>query len=721
MKYSNKSQFLLRSTTLFVICVSYLQLGHSENQVTQKSTIDHNLFNLTIEQRRFQIGIQEPKSSKTKPNGEKNKEKKKNLQPKKNKSNLYPPDQLMEIKINHLKNQLAQEIESFQKQKPIPNQLADIIIYLKAVNWVQEYKEYYHPNIGKWMIAVLEEGLSRSNELKKGETPWLIPSIKFSNRGYRSRIDGSYQSYRVRFPASYKNNSSQKYRLDIILHGRNDTLTEVTFLNQSLDRASLPKKSEEYVQLEVYGRGNNAYRWAGERDIFEAWEDLLKREKEAGREGLIDPKRVVLRGFSMGGAGTWQIGLHFPDRFCVIGPGAGFTTTHGYIGSLSEKLPDYQEKCLTIYDAYRYAANCQEVPVVAYSGMEDPQKLAADIIEKEVEKLTLPRITHLIAPKLKHQFPLEWQQKAEKEWNKFAGSGKGRNPFPSSIHFTTYTLQYSKCEWISLDRLIKHYEYTHIDASIEEKDLKIKTKNIRQFRVDLRSYEKEIETIHIDNDTLKLSKNNSKELTFRLGEHGWSIEPKSQKPFTLEKTPLLHGPIDHAFMDSFLIVEGSHKPWHQNIQLHADQSKIQFVEEWSKFMRGKIKVIRDDQLTNDHVRNNHLILFGDPGSNELIKKILPRLPLQWDETQINIDGKTFQSNESIPVLIYPNPLQPNRYIVLNTGHTFHRKDFLGTNALLYPRLGDFAVLKIPSKQLPIEQWQILHAGLFDEFWQAKSK
>ena len=63
MKYSNKSQFLLRSTTLFVICVSYLQLGHSENQVTQKSTIDHNLFNLTIEQRRFQIGIQEPKSS----------------------------------------------------------------------------------------------------------------------------------------------------------------------------------------------------------------------------------------------------------------------------------------------------------------------------------------------------------------------------------------------------------------------------------------------------------------------------------------------------------------------------------------------------------------------------------------------------------------------------------------------------------------------------------
>ena len=40
----------------------------------------------------------------------------------------------------------------------------------------------------------------------------------------------------------------------------------------------------------------------------------------------------------MGGAGTWHLGLHRPDRWCVIGPGAGFTTTHGYIKDLPEKL-----------------------------------------------------------------------------------------------------------------------------------------------------------------------------------------------------------------------------------------------------------------------------------------------------------------------------------------------------------------------------------------------
>ena len=46
----------------------------------------------------------------------------------------------------------------------------------------------------------------------------------------------------------------------------------------------------------------------------------------------------------------------------------------------------------------------------------------------------------------------------------------------------------------------------------------------------------------------------------------------------------------------------------------------------------------------------------------------------------------------------PNPLNASRYVVLNTGHTFHAADFQGTNALLYPRLGDYAVLKLQPTQ-----------------------
>ena len=50
------------------------------------------------------------------------------------------------------------------------------------------------------------------------------------------------------------------------------------------------------------------------------------------------------------------------------------------------------------------------------------------------------------------------------------------------------------------------------------------------------------------------------------------------------------------------------------------------------------------------------------------------------------------------MLIQPNPLAAGRYVVLNSGHTFHEKELASLNYLLFPRLGDWAVLKIPDRE-----------------------
>ena len=74
----------------------------------------------------------------------------------------------------------------------------------------------------------------------------------------------------------------------------------------------------------------------------------------------------------------------------------------------------------------------------------------------------------------------------------------------------------------------------------------------------------------------------------------------------------------------------------------------------------------------------------------------------------------------LPVLIYPNPfarVASGGYVVINSGHTFREADLKGTNALLYPRLGDWAVLKPkPTKDDPAG-FEVIDAGLFDENWQ----
>ena len=86
-----------------------------------------------------------------------------------------------------------------------------------------------------------------------------------------------------------------------------------------------------------------------------------------------------------------------------------------------------------------------------------------------------------------------------------------------------------------------------------------------------------------------------------------------------------------------------------------------------------------------------------------------------------LGGKTYASAEHVPVLIYPSPLNTTRYVVLNSGHTFHAADFRGTNALLYPRLGDYAVLKVAPNDQDATGASPVTAGLFDEFWRVEKK
>ena len=63
------------------------------------------------------------------------------------------------------------------------------------------------------------------------------------------------------------------------------------------------------------------------------------------------------------------------------------------------------------------------------------------------------------------------------------------------------------------------------------------------------------------------------------------------------------------------------------------------------------------------------------------------------------------------MLITANPVNPLRYVVVNSGHTFGADEFRGTNALLFPHLGDYAVFAAES---PANEPKV--SGYFDEDW-----
>lgn len=601
------------------------------------------------------------------------------------------------------------------KEKKIPSDVfIEVAIYLKAADSIVRFEEWYHANSGKWALQTLDQGLERAKQAEGGKALWRDAPGKWVVRAYRSRIDGSIQPYAVLLPHDYGKDPKKRWRLDIVLHGRDSSLTEAKFIAMHNGNAPMDR---DYIQLEPYGRGNNAYRWAGEEDVFEAWGAFSSRE----RFGTLS-FRPVLRGFSMGGAGTWHIGLHYPGNFCVIGPGAGFTTTHGYIANLPKHLPEYQEKCLHIYDAVDYVENAFNVPIVAYSGEIDAQKKAADNIENLLKNFNEPvKFTHLVAPGLAHQMPKEWQDKAETEYRKHAHPDKDLEfSLSSRIRAITYTPRYGMVEDVVFRQLERQYEKAVIDFQFTQNGASIKTANVAQFEVRLSaggSPEKPRAYV-IDGQPLELTKR----VKYFLKSGGkWSAT--FDPPPSLAKVNGIQGPIDDAFMWRYVVVGPEAEGWHTSVNRHVVAELAQFGKIWDKYFRGVLPITKaegyyPDKLRRYETRPTGVALFGDPQSNPLIAKVLPKLPITWTKEKLVANGVEYDPKTHVPILIYPNPLTQNRsYVVLNSGHTFKEADLKGTNALLYPRLGDWAVIKPTPTRADPAAYEVVAAGLFDENWQ----
>jgi dienelactone hydrolase len=633
-----------------------------------------------------------------------------------------PPAEDVRKTIETRGDKLTRDLAELRRLGVPDSLLVDVEIYRKAALWIARHDEFYGKDAAAWTVDALDRGLLRASQQLRGESPWLSETGRSVVRGYRSRIDGSVQPYAVTFPADYGKDQHKKWRLDVVLHGRNSQLTEVSFLHDHRGTDPAPKE-QQWVQIDIYGRGNNGYRWAGEVDVSEAMDTFLAVEQGLKRSELLDPNRFVLRGFSMGGAGTWHLGLHRPDHWCVLGAGAGFATTHGY-ADVPDKLPPYQEACLHIYDAVDYAENAANVPVVAYAGADDPQIAAARAIEARLKPAGIP-MTFLVARGLKHQFPPEWQQKAEAEYAKY--SAKGRPSYPAKVHFETWTLKYPSTDWVEVLALEHHYRRALVDAEQKDDGFTITTANVQVLHLTMPpGSSRQATPVAIDGQKVEAQpylatpEAVALHLYLEKREGKWgSVLPErlsTQRFRGLHKVAGLQGPIDDAFMGRFLCVRGKGPAWHELTQAYAEAALESFREEWSKYFRGELPIKDDVEVTPQDIGSCHLILFGDPSSNSLIQQMLPDLPMKWSKERITWGGKEYSAAEHLPVFIYPSPLATDRYVVLNTGHTFHAGELQGTNALLFPRLGDWAILKlVPEKKGPPGS-EVVRAGLFDEAW-----
>lgn len=484
--------------------------------------------------------------------------------------------------------------------------VSDVGVIVKAVDFALRHGEFYSEKEIPLASEMLDLAELRFKELEEKERPAWLGERGLVIRGYRSKIDDSDQPYGLEIPAAL--DLSKPVPLLVWLHGRGDKTTDLHFLNQCRKKSQafggFMKDQGEAIILHPFGRHCVGWKHAGEIDVFEAIEAVAA-------DYPIDRDRIILAGFSMGGAGAWYIGAHYRDHFCAVHTGAGFAETREYNKLTPEKYPpDFEQTLWKVYDVPNYVRNFSNGPLLAYSGENDKQKAAADLMEREMAKEGMA-LRHVIGPGLEHKYNQESVDVIHKWLQESWQAGRTRPAL--KVEWQTPTLRYSNFDWMRITGLEAHWEDSRVSAEWEEdkKMIRLDLKGVTAFEVNPRPVvDLSGITLAIGDQTLQADRPgfpvDSLSVIRREGRWTWG-EPE---PFT--KKPGLQGPIDDAFMSRFLVVPPDHASSHPKLARWIDFELNHFRDRWSALMRGDLPEKAADEVDSDDLAGANLILWGIP-------------------------------------------------------------------------------------------------------------
>lgn len=625
--------------------------------------------------------------------------------------------------------------------------VADVEIHAKAGHWILEFpQDVTVQDDVTFALRMIDRGIDRAKQLQSGQSPWTSQKGKVA-LGFYSPLDGSVQPLLLTIPSRY---DGKPERLDVVLHGRSQRLIESNWICYEDSPANAQTAERLYThaggsclqpspgppntgawnagqfQLEVFARGNNANHWAGEVDVFESTAAVQRRFR-------IDDSKVVLRGFSLGGAGAWHLALHHPDRWVAAEIGAG-TWPRRYL--MMDQFPPHQRPTLRIWENMtEWALNAFNIPIAGHDGDSDTQvasiprppegeptrgQLESSIrIREQLAKEGYPYegepasyvakgtpSIFLVSENTGHSTNPKVRQRLDaflKEW-----TDRGLRS-PDHIRFLTYTTRYNRSFWVSVEGLGQHYERAEVDARRFSGGTTYQVKTSNVSRLLLRETDKAGE-IQIDGQTLRVEP--ARAIALEKSGNTWRIAPARRTG--LHKAHGLQGPIDDAFLDPFLLVRPTGTPWNEAAHQLSLKRLARFDETYARFYRAHPRAKSDTEVTEADFAKYNVVLFGDPGSNRWIGRLAGRLPLKWTRDTVTVGDRSFPAAVHLPVMVYPNPIAPAKYVVFNSGLTIAENSY--TSDYSMPTLGDFAVLEARPGS---DGFEVPFAGFFDENWKIK--
>ena len=148
-------------------------------------------------------------------------------------------------------------------------------------------------------------------------------SVTFTGGDYKDEVF----KYRLLKPA--KMEPGKKYPVVLFLHGAGerggDNANQLKYLPEQMAQTEWQEKYPCFLIAPQCRADGNTW-WVGrdaENDPGEQLKVVLKILDKVLQENPVDEQRLYLTGLSMGGYGSWELGMRMPERFAAIVPICG--------------------------------------------------------------------------------------------------------------------------------------------------------------------------------------------------------------------------------------------------------------------------------------------------------------------------------------------------------------------------------------------------------------
>ena len=538
---------------------------------------------------------------------------------------------------------------------------------------------------------------------RRGQTGRIRPD-GFVRLSYRDEVDGSPQYCRAYLPVDY--DPARKWPLVIQMHGYNPANpVYVRWWAADGRHAGVDTEFSNHqgvIYMEPHGRGNAQYLGIGDSDVVHAI-------AEAKRLFSVDEDRVYLTGDSMGGWGTWEIASRHPDLFAAIAPVFGGSDYHsrmseGDLAKLSPLDRFLNEKEST----WAMAEGLLNIPIFVQHGDADRSvnveysRWAVRLLQRwgyDVRYHEFPGRSHEALESQNGNMSVEWFLQHRRDSN------------PRHVRIRSAELRNSSAYWARVLQAASPLAFMVVDAEVVDRNqIRLDTQNVLEIALSPSAA-----LVDPANPVTVVWNGSARQMHLQNGE--LRLTAGGYQPAPLHKNERLPGSTMDFTVTPFAIVIGTVSKDPEMVALCRKKAEA-FIGVWRDWQKQEPRVFADSEITEAEMAKYSLLLIGGPDANRVTAQLAARLPLQISADRVTIDGKGFPVQDAAVEMLYPNPLNSERYVWIVAGTSTDGMYFSEANP---QRLYDWEYVimdgHIPARKQSASSLQTrVVSGMFDYNW-----